>query len=301
MEKNNKVIVVLLIVLIIGLIGSNCYMIYDRYLKKEPTTNDNIKENEEVNVPKEEENQENNKSNDNDSNKYDTLDINSSEVVNLVDGINNNYIGMSDYFKKDKFTYNDYTNSDKFYLALIKKLSDKSCYAKSLECSLTKEEFENNLYILFNNKNYNDINTNLRAHNYIVVKENNRYYTWLYGGGSSPYKFIQKIVDAKKYSDKIEIYEQNFIADMEDHYGTDSEDKQYYYKIYKSQENLESGEINGKDLVATEYYTGWIDNLDEYNKAIFEKYKDQLYTYKYTFNLNKETNTYYFVSVEKVK
>jgi len=291
MENKNNSLVVLNIILIVLVLGLSSYLVYDKLISKDnKETNSSNNQTEENSVE-----------NKTESEKYETLAVNSDEVIKLIESININFIGMSDYFKKDKFVYSDYSNSDKLYLALVKKMANKSCYEKSLECSLTKTELENNLNLLFNDKSFEDVTTNLTTHGFAIAKEGDRYYTWSFGGGASSYKFIQNIVDARKYSDKIEIYEQNFLADIEDHYSSDSENKQYYYKIYKEQETDSEGGFKGKNLVATEYYTGWLTDLDSYNKTMFEKYKDQLYTYKYTFNYNKDTNTYYFVSVEKVK
>lgn len=137
-----------------------------------------------------------------------------------------------------------------------------------------EQEIKNGFDSVFgDNATYHKVDALNICENYIYEARDNRYVT--YDGGCGDLldiTYIEKILTAEKYSDRIEIITGVAYCNL---------DETACYKDYERKEEI-------KNIVSSKNF-----NINDYI--------DDIYQYKYIFTKDKQNSDYYFYSVEKVK
>ena len=226
---------------------------------------------------------------------YESLNIDDSLVTELYNKIDYYlYYGpyMGYFYQKDSISVDDMDNKLKLYLALnnAETTSDESGDILLISDSSVKKAMED----LFGNIDYKNeslANSKPCGFNGAQYDESKKQYSIFMacGGTGYPY-YMTKLVQARKYSDKIEIYEKH-IAGMPSFDDESNMLKSSVYKDFKLGDNNETSDIVGIDLIS--------ENVDDLNTNL-DYYMKQVDTcYKYTFKF--ENGKYHFYSAEKVK
>lgn len=245
---------------------------------------------------------------------HETNDVTIELVNNLLKMTDLSYGGNENnkYYYNDSFTFKDFSVRDK--LTLTSKLSkiygnEDYCYDE-MKCYYTAEEFDKNFVKLFGSNvtndiknkclkaDYSDSNECLALGNMYVYKDN-KYYNWSVSGAGSGTRNVvyTKLISYNKNGNDIEAIVKYF------YYNSKADNSFKGVNVY-SKYNNEYNADNSKNLL--DFYTVSEDNFksDEMKKAteekMYEKYKDKLNSYKYTFKYDKNLDNYYFYSINKV-
>ena len=256
-EKNNgsKSIVILLLFLVIGLSG---YIVYSKLSVKEPVKTNETGKTEEV----------------------ETLNVKSNFVKDLYEKARFKSIdcfALDDNMTKDYLKVTDFSDTQKMKVVGSNISLTNLNYDDEGGSTLSEEIFKKAFYEVFgNNVEYTPL-TNLKESAtcpYVKYDSKNKEYKLIGGCGNVCGQYqIENIVEATKYSDKLEITTATaYFRGGTDEFGIH---EWYYDKDFK---NL-------------------ISNSAEPD---FIQYKDKLQKYKYTFTLDKETGNYYYYSIEKI-
>lgn len=232
---------------------------------------------------------------------YDSLDIDNTVVTELYKKVNHfgdtgpagyNFTGY--FYQKDSIFASEIDNKTKLFLALN-------------NAQTTTDELEQTLFVsdsslktamidLFGNVDYqNESLTTTKGcgfSNASYNADNKQYSIAIACGGTGYNYYITKLVQARKYSDRIEIYEKHIGIKR-----TWNEDKNLevtsVYKYFKQDKNSCIGYdcMSGVELIA--------DGLENFDTNNIDEYMQKADTYKYTFKL--ENGKYYFSKAEKVK
>ncbi len=231
---------------------------------------------------------------------YESLSIDDATVTDLYKKINHvsndysfNFIGA--FYQTDNMSVDKMDNKLKLFLAL----NNATTTTDELEQTLfvSESSLKTAMTDLFGNINYE--NESLSAtggcgFGYAQYDANNKNYSIgvACGGTGFPY-YKTKLIQARKYSNKIEIYEKHIAVKptwvKENNLDVE---KDLIYKYFK----LSNDNCNGYEcLIGTNLIS---ENVTDLNTNL-DQYMNQADTYKYTFQL--ENGHYYFYSVEKVK
>lgn len=214
---------------------------------------------------------------------YETLDVNSQQVKKLFYLTRGNHSSRlfygtnyyNIYYKQDVTKMSELSEDFKkllSYYTLYSSLQDTTTNNIVFDANDLKQQY---ITIFGNDNNYidEDIHCNCPA-NIIYLPTDKKYVI----GGAYGMMILEgynnKIMEARKYNDKIEIYEKVVFYVEDENTGNIS-----YYKDGDFKEKIT--EISG--------------NM----QFKFDDYQKQYNTYKYTFML--KNNTYYFDSVERIK
>lgn len=233
----------------------------------------------------------------NDSNKIsivhsEALNTDSEEVQNLYKYVSmfknvnaGNYMGY--FYEMSGATVDSISDEVKVYMGLS--LTDLSKYNKDDKLTIPKKTVKKNIEKIFGKDvSYKDVSLGSDNLCYLSLatfnSKDNTYEVEDYNkcnGTYQPY-YGTMIESASKYSNRIEIVEKVYYGEYENN------DDGMILNVYKQADTSLKD-----DLVATLPAT----DLDE--KAILNDFKDVLYSYKYTFYLEK--GNYYLHSVERTE
>lgn len=247
--------------------------------------------------------EEENKDNTIENETYESLSIDDSLVTELYNKINYFSItgpagyNFSGYFyQKDSITVDDMDNKAKIFLALnnAETTSDELEQTLFVSDSSMKQAIED----LFGNVDYKNesLSTPIGCgFSRAYYDESKKQYSIgvACGGTGFPY-YKTKLIQARKYENKIEIYEKHLAIKIEQLVKENGYDVPKY-SIYKKFVR------NGKDCTEYECLVGndtIAENVDLTEEQL-ENYMGKADTYKYTFKL--ENGKYHFYSAEKVK
>lgn len=181
------------------------------------------------------------------------------------------------YYTNDKITVDDMDNQVKLLIGVNNYLSNNN---DTLKASMTKDEMEIELEKIFGeNVSYTDESISAGACYGFTSDYSNNVYTFNGGCGGLFIPYYEKqITKAIEYDEKLELFVQAMYVnyDNDDYDGNDSTLK---YVLFDADQKTK------------------IDTIAGDNQPNINNYKDQLSTYKFTFN--KDNNNYYFSSVEK--
>ncbi|MBO5138250.1 MAG: hypothetical protein J6B89_01250 [Bacilli bacterium] len=245
-KKENRSIIVLTIILLLGLLGTSGYIIYDKVLKNQSSTTieeKNKKDN--INI------------NDNDKNTEKNLDINSPGVQELYSKVSSNRDGHFStawmWPQQDKIIANELDEASKMKLVYINvkkdRMSSLNCSTivpqsidqKFMACpsgesnsiiySIDKAEIERIYKDIFGKNATLDTSVNIETHEisvekYSYVPSIDKYVLYTFAGGGTIGKSTTKtLTKATKIGDEIKIYEELTNFDLDEKIGTE----QYVY------------------------------------------------------------------------
>ena len=213
---------------------------------------------------------------------YESLNIDDSLVTELYNKIDHHlsYYGtyMGYFYRKDSTSIDDMDNKLKLYLALhnAETTSDESGDILLVSDSSLKKAMED----LFGNIDYKNeslansiTGCGIEGAQYDESKK--QYSIFMACGGAGYPFYMTKLVQARKYSDKIEIYEKH-IAGMPFLDDKSSMQKFSVYKDFQFDDNDENFDF---DIVGIDLISENVDDLD----TNLDQYMNQADTYKYTF------------------
>lgn len=279
-EKKNKGLLIVVIIFGLIIIG---LCIYISHLKinestKKDTNNNNVIEGEE--------------------NKDDiiVLDVKSEEVKKIWFNVQLGGLKSMKFFEQDKLFYETMTDADKIALVIEKYIRETpNFYVPSGDTwYITTADFDRYFKLIFGDKTYDfkDVKALINGvWSFSYNNQTDKYEMVSAAGGSSPDKFYQEIISAKKYNDRIEIFEQNYYAKYISEECCVNENLKYdiYLKYSENKDNLIASSVSAKR-----------STLEDDFKEILNTYSDKLNTYKYTFNYDEKADNYYFNSIEKI-
>ena len=181
------------------------------------------------------------------------------------------------YYKNEVFDVTKSSEQFKKYLSYMVLDNEKISY-DSEEVTFKASDLKQQYIDIFGNtEKYIDEDIVTEGIINISYNSNNDYYIVEGGSGSELFDgYKYRLIEARKYKDKIEIYEQVVFYNIDSDYESIT-----YYTDLKYNDVLDT-------------MTGNIDvELD------FNQYNEKLNKYKYTFT--KQNDDYYFTYVEKVK
>jgi hypothetical protein len=237
-------------------------------------------------------------SNDTDDNQDDAVELSESYklVESLMDRIhtlNDLWVGDELYgyfYKKDSYTVDEISNQVKLYLSILSFTDQINEANREDEYFQLNEEDVEKAFKQFFGPTATYQNESLTAPSASNCKflfnydDSKKLYTQylIYCGGVYFNTISTKLISAQKYTDRIEIVEKmvNIVTTIKDD------------EVIKEVHNTISSDSSSKIF---EYTSDDAPDLTD----IFES--DQLYSYKYTFKYNSESDSYYLYSVEKVK
>lgn len=222
------------------------------------------------------------------------LNVNSDEVKSLYKKVdfNNDFMSINAHIKywemlsKDKVVAKDLSDKTRLLMAVNYKGSDLIKNGPGVYMNVDNLEYPNYVRYVeeqeiidaFNkvfgdNATYHKVDALNICEHYVYESRDNRYVT--YDGGCGDlfdYVYIEEILSAEKYSDRIEITTGVAYCSL---YETAC------YRDYEQKEQIEN-----------------LENNEDFN---INDYLDDIYKYKYTFTKDDNSNDYYFYSVEKIK
>lgn len=229
---------------------------------------------------------------------YEALNVDDTLVTDLYHKINYGSYGFFGYFyKNDSISVNEIDNKVKIYLALENAEKTPDDDGNLLVADSLVEQAMDDLFgdIDYKNESLAASKCGVSGAKY---DENKKQYFIFTGCGGTGYPYyITNLVQARKYSDKIEIYERHIAARTI--WNDDSNEYSYsFYRNFDLNSGAESFDLSGIDPIIENASS---DNFDFLlNTGEIEKnYIEKTDVYKYTFKL--ENGKYHFYSAEKVK
>lgn len=216
---------------------------------------------------------------------YEELDVNDSVVQELflltrvstesedVLFANSEYENF--YYRQDNVIFDGANNQFKLYLAFLKANTSDCIMIDDITCAISSKVIEEEYYNIFG-KTDDYINQDIPSicpNSITYDNETDEYSFDLACGSEITSGYINKLIEARKYSDRIEIYEK--VVFFYDDSGTGN--RLYFLK------------------------PGYKETLKVDNNKKFEidDYLSKLYTYKYTFIRQETQYTFSGVSLEK--
>lgn len=183
------------------------------------------------------------------------------------------------YYTNDKITVDDMDNQVKLLIGVNNYLSNKN--DGEFLTSMTKDKMKKELEKIFGqNVNYTDENISAGACYGFTSTYDNGIYTFNGGCGGLFIPYYEKqITKAIEYDDKLELFVQAIYVNYDTDEYDGNNDSTFKYVLFDADKKTK------------------IDTISGDNQPNVSNYKDQLSTYKFTFN--KDNNNYYFYSVEK--
>lgn len=271
-KKNNKGIVVALVVAIFIILGLGGYIIYDKVLSTEKESKQEESKKEEVNKDEKE--------------KYEEVSIDDEIVTKLIKNVTADTIDVKTagyFYEKGKILNTEVSNQMKLYLAIQMIQGNPDEMEKNLS-KVTPENIASAVKEIFGpDATYTDETLNDACRGMKYNSKTQKYSAYYGCGGALIPTYHGTIVKARKYNDRLEIDQKAMLITYEQS-KTNTGD--IIINIFNPNDKIDSFEIKSDD--------DWPEAKD-----LLEKYKDKLATYKYTFNL--EDGNYYFYSVEKVE
>ena len=277
MKKSNKILMILGIITCLTIIGTCIYLVYNVSINDKNQLNNDVKEQvKETNTDTKEQ-------------ELEVTDEDNDIAINLLKPFDRYKIPLSRYkfgyiYKYDKITTENLPNDIILEVSLYKYVTEnKEIYDDAYSYSLSSV----NINVVTFNKTIQSIFGNIKYENrniaydcaygsaiYDEAQNNYIYSGQACGGAGLPY-IDSKIIQVKKYNDRMEIIEKIAYIEYE------IIDSTIYKLIYN----------NPKDMKLIE------KKLDS-SEDIFEKYLSELTSYKWTFK--KDEDNYYFDKIEKL-
>lgn len=212
--------------------------------------------------------------------KYELLDLNDTKILKLFQltrgddntSLFNNTEYENVYYKNDITEISKMDNNFKLLLTYLN-LPDEYFKSKEDATIISGNDFKKQYKQIFGTSKYTPNDIRYFCPSIIKYEKSNNVYTYDDNcGGDNFNGYVNKLIEARKYSDRIEIYEKVAF------YFVDEEEERIIYTIND----------NYSDLLIQTSLEG------EFN---IDNYLERLHIYKYTFNL-KDGN-YYFTKVTK--
>lgn len=264
--KKYKVLIILLIVLILISVLAQALRVYSEYLEETQDTKISTIHSE-------------------------TLALDDEEVKKLYATVSmfkyvnaGNFMGY--FYEIPGATVDSIPDEVKVYMGLS--LENVKKHLKNNTLTIKKEEVRKNVESIFG-KDIKYKDKSLGSDNLCYLSlatfnnKENRYEVENYNQCHSSYEsyYGTKLVDAQKYSNRIELTEKVYYGEYEE------ENDKMQFNIYK-----QADKATKNNLIAT------VDTINLNESRIIEEYEDLLNSYKYTFYLEK--GKYYLNSVERI-
>lgn len=219
------------------------------------------------------------KNNVHEDNKYETIDVNDKEVTELFECTRSDNTTLFNgteyenlYYVNDKVIIKEQEESFKLMLSYVNLTIDNYKFQDDGTVEISGKAIKSNYEKLFGKGDYKPSSINYSCPSVVQYDKSKDIYYYSEACGMETLNgYINKLIEARKYKDKIEIYEKVAF------YFVDSENNQIIY----------TKNSNYSDYLTSTSYDGEFD---------INNYLDNLKTYKYTF-VYKDGN-YYFDSVQ---
>lgn len=285
MDKNNeKKLTIIIIVLIVIIVGLGTFIAVNKFLLEDNSKN-KTENPSSTNKPIPSESPKPTQSEDIQKTEEEEFEIS----MELATTIYNKFYDAEDcgtrfskYYKYDEVTADDLTNEDKTYIISlnIAKRMDEHIFTEE-EILKTKNQLlgENTTFEITNSK---------ECKNFFKLNDGtydlNRYCS----GGMCTLDEITNIKKATKKGNTI-IIDQNVIFKNDQNHNSSTGLTSYYY-----QDENQTILLEKRDYIDFDQY------LEQYNKIDWEKYKNQVSVYRYTYQDNGD-GTYMFIQMKKIK
>lgn len=281
MKKSNKILMILGIITCLTIIGICIYLVYNVATnEKNDITESNNDVNEQIKEP----------NTDTKEQELEVTDEDNNIAINLLKPFDRYKMILSRYklgyiYKYDKITSENLLNDIILEVSLYEYVRENNdiyedAYFSALSSvNIDEDTFNKTVQSIFGNIKYENRNIAYDcAYGSAIYDEtqNNYIYSGQACGGTFLPSIESKIIQVKKYNDRMEIIEKIAYISYE---NSDSTINQLIYN-------------NPKDMKLVD------KRLDLSSVDIFDKYSDKLTSYKWTFKKNE--SNYYFDKIEKL-